>query len=232
MFYETRAALSVAVPDAEITEALCEAISEYERAGRDLAFVIDKLQKAYSEGEPYTLVDDEGRVYRWGLPNGTTTNVSEGWEEEKWRMMPMPSSGGTCNSVREQNNAAAAQQDRRLLERLVILYTRRIVLDIRERACSASELALLRAAPGRGRGRGLAGLASRPDAFYARRLEALEAQMERLLAQWREICALMPPIRNVSLRDTLASIGQVKSMYDMRFAAHEVPCDIQYQASR
>lgn len=86
LFYETRAALSVAVPDAEITEALCEAISEYEGALEtvDLAFVIDKLQKAYSEGEPYKLVDDEGRVYRWDPAEWDYDECSEGWEGEKW----------------------------------------------------------------------------------------------------------------------------------------------------
>ena len=36
---------------------------------------------------------------------------------------------------------------------------------------------------------------------------------------------------NVSLRDTLMSIGDIKSRYDTYFAAHEVPYDIQYQLS-
>ena len=144
----------------------------------------------------------------------------------------MPSSGISF-SDREQNNAAAAQNGfRRLLERLVILYTHgeSSLISESELARLLNSLCYVLRLEEAGE-EALAGLASRPDAFYARRLEALEAQMERLLAQWREICALMPPIRNVSLRDTLASIGQVKSMYDMRFAAHEVPCDIQYQLS-
>ena len=41
----------------------------------------------------------------------------------------------------------------------------------------------------------------------------------------------MPPIRNVALRDTLASLGEMKKRYDVRFAAHEIPCDIDYQLS-
>lgn len=41
----------------------------------------------------------------------------------------------------------------------------------------------------------------------------------------------MPPLRNVSLRDTLGSIGKTRTLYDIRFRAHEVPCDIQYQLS-
>lgn len=86
LFYEKRAALSVAVPDAEITEALCEAISEHEGAleAVDPAIVIDKLQKAYSEDEPYTLVDDEGRSYRWDTAEWEYDECSEGWEGEKW----------------------------------------------------------------------------------------------------------------------------------------------------
>lgn len=48
---------------------------------------------------------------------------------------------------------------------------------------------------------------------------------------WRLACETIPPLRNVSLRDTLASTGDIKSRYDTYFAAHEVPCDIQYQLS-
>ena len=45
---------------------------------------------------------------------------------------------------------------------------------------------------------------------------------------WREIIVTMPSIRNVALRDTLASLGELRRRYDTRFAAHEVPCDIDY----
>jgi hypothetical protein len=41
----------------------------------------------------------------------------------------------------------------------------------------------------------------------------------------------MPPIRNIALRDTLASLGDVKKCYDIYFAAHDVPCSIDYQLS-
>ena len=44
-------------------------------------------------------------------------------------------------------------------------------------------------------------------------------------------CKNMPPIRNVALRDTLASLGELRSCHDTMFAAHEVPCDIDYQLS-
>ena len=42
---------------------------------------------------------------------------------------------------------------------------------------------------------------------------------------------IMPPIRNIALRDTLASLGEIKRRYDVYFAAHEIPCDIDYQLS-
>ena len=63
-------------------------------------------------------------------------------------------------------------------------------------------------------------------------LARLDGKLEQLTAQWRETIAAMPPIRNVALRDTLASIGRVPRSYDKLFSAHEVPCDIQYQLSQ
>ena len=62
-------------------------------------------------------------------------------------------------------------------------------------------------------------------------LARLDGKLDRPIAQWHDTVAIMPPIRNVALRDTLASIGQVPRRYDKLFAAHEVPCDIQYQLS-
>lgn len=70
-----------------------------------------------------------------------------------------------------------------------------------------------------------------PDLLFSKRVAALEEQVDRILATWREICVLMPPIRNVALRDTLASIGELRRLYDAYFAAHEVPCSIDYQLS-
>ena len=63
-------------------------------------------------------------------------------------------------------------------------------------------------------------------------LARLNAKLEEVMDSWREVAAIMPPIRNVALRDTLASIGRAPRLYDKLFAAHEVPCDIQYQLSR
>ena len=70
-----------------------------------------------------------------------------------------------------------------------------------------------------------------PIALWHERLAALDVRADAALATWQNIVLAMPPIRNVSLRDTLASLGDLKLRYDTRFAAHEVPCDIDYQLS-
>lgn len=74
-------------------------------------------------------------------------------------------------------------------------------------------------------------LANDPLTFYVRQVKHLEVRVEALLVIWKRVCELMPPLRNVSLRDTLGSIGKIRALYDIRFRAHEVPCDIQYQLS-
>lgn len=74
-------------------------------------------------------------------------------------------------------------------------------------------------------------LANDPYTFYERQVKHLKERVEALLVKWKRICELMPPLRNVSLRDTLGSIGKIRALYDTRFRAHEVPCDIQYQLS-
>lgn len=68
-------------------------------------------------------------------------------------------------------------------------------------------------------------------AFYERQVKHLEKRVEALLVIRKRVCELMPPLRNVSLRDTLGSIGKISALYDIRFRAHEVPCDTQYQLS-
>lgn len=74
-------------------------------------------------------------------------------------------------------------------------------------------------------------LANEPFAFYVSQVKHLEERVEALLVIRKRVCELMPPLRNVSLRDTLGSIGKIRALYDIRFRAHEVPCDIQYQLS-
>lgn len=70
-----------------------------------------------------------------------------------------------------------------------------------------------------------------PIKLWEEAVRALERRVDDALALWREVMMVMPPIHNVALRDTLASLGELRRRYDTRFAAHEVPCDIDYQLS-
>ena len=72
---------------------------------------------------------------------------------------------------------------------------------------------------------------SNPDELFRCKQLEVAAHIDKALETWQLVCETMPPLRNVSLRDTLASIGNIKSHYDTYFAAHEVSCDIQYQLS-
>lgn len=71
-----------------------------------------------------------------------------------------------------------------------------------------------------------------PIAFWHDALAKLDTRVDAALGMWHEIIVTMPPIRNVALRETLASLSELRSRYDTRFAAHEVPCDIDYQPSK
>lgn len=70
-----------------------------------------------------------------------------------------------------------------------------------------------------------------PVALWHEGVRALQRRTDAALALWRDVVATMPPIHNVALRDTLASLGELRRRYDVHFAAHEVPCDIDYQLS-
>lgn len=70
-----------------------------------------------------------------------------------------------------------------------------------------------------------------PVALWWEGTHALDRRTDDILALWQNVVAVMPPIRNVALRDTLVSLGEVKKRYDAYFAAHEIPCDIDYQLS-
>ena len=70
-----------------------------------------------------------------------------------------------------------------------------------------------------------------PVKLWHKGLDSLDARVEAALDVWREVVSTTPPIRNVAFRDTLRSLGELRSRYDTRFAAHEVPCDIDYQLS-
>ena len=70
-----------------------------------------------------------------------------------------------------------------------------------------------------------------PVALWHEGVRALQRRTDAALALWRDMVATMPPIHNVALRDTLASLGELRRRYDVHFAAHEIPCDIDYQLS-
>lgn len=70
-----------------------------------------------------------------------------------------------------------------------------------------------------------------PVALWNEKLKELDVRTHAVMSLWKEVVATMPPLRNVALRDTLASIGRIENLYDTRFAAHIVPCDIDYQLS-
>lgn len=70
-----------------------------------------------------------------------------------------------------------------------------------------------------------------PDELFDSKQHKLAHRVDAALKIWGHIVAIMPRIDNIALRDTLASIGQLKRCYDTYFAAHEVPCDIDYQLS-
>lgn len=70
-----------------------------------------------------------------------------------------------------------------------------------------------------------------PIALWHKALLALDKRVNDALVLLQEVIVTMPVIHNVSLRDTLASLSELRTRYDMRFAAHVVPCDIDYQLS-
>ena len=73
--------------------------------------------------------------------------------------------------------------------------------------------------------------ASDPEELFRRRQAGLRRRVRQALRLWEQVVRTMPPIRNVALRDTLASIGELERNYDAYFAAHEVPCSIDYPLS-
>lgn len=67
------------------------------------------------------------------------------------------------------------------------------------------------------------------DRAYADALSRLEDLMKETVDLWRLVCAEMPPFENIALWDTLESFRCLPYIYDMRFAAHDIPGDIDYQ---
>lgn len=69
-------------------------------------------------------------------------------------------------------------------------------------------------------------------ALWTQKRSELESRIPGVMRLWQRVIAIMPPIRNIALRDTLASIGRVPQTYDTFFAAHEVPASIDYPLSK
>lgn len=68
-------------------------------------------------------------------------------------------------------------------------------------------------------------------AVWTERRKALDARIPEVMELWRQVVVTMPPLRNIALRDTLASIETLPNRYDTFFSAHEVPCNIDYPLS-
>ena len=69
------------------------------------------------------------------------------------------------------------------------------------------------------------------DVLFRQGLEDIERRVNETMELWRQVCVTMPPIKNIALRDTLASIGQFRKVYDTYFAADKVLVNIDYPLS-
>lgn len=68
-------------------------------------------------------------------------------------------------------------------------------------------------------------------AYWGNRRVQLESRVADTMGLWQEAVATLPALRNIALRDTLASIEKLPRVYDSFFAAHEVPVSIDYPLS-
>ncbi len=64
---------------------------------------------------------------------------------------------------------------------------------------------------------------------YAQGLSRIEEKIQWGKDLWETARLTAPAIENISLRDTLESIGGFWKRYDYTYFAHEIPCDIDYQ---
>ena len=69
-------------------------------------------------------------------------------------------------------------------------------------------------------------------AVWNHKRKELESRIPEVMKLWERVITLMPPIRNIALRDTLASIDKLQQTYDTFFAAHEIPASIDYPLSK
>lgn len=66
------------------------------------------------------------------------------------------------------------------------------------------------------------------DALFRQGLDDINRKVNETMELWQQVCITMPPIKNIALRDTLASIGQFRKVYDTYFTAFAVPVSIDY----
>ena len=67
------------------------------------------------------------------------------------------------------------------------------------------------------------------EAEFRRRLANLERKVELTGRLWQDAYASMPMLPNISLHDTLTTIGDFPRVYDFRSMAHEIPISFDYQ---
>lgn len=74
-------------------------------------------------------------------------------------------------------------------------------------------------------------LTQEPEQALAAGLHRLNQDAAQGKQLWEYLCCHMPTVENRSMIDTLRSIGTFWQRYDIRFFAHQIPCDIDYQLS-
>lgn len=71
-------------------------------------------------------------------------------------------------------------------------------------------------------------LASDINEVFEGQLEALGMKLKQIPDLWKEVCLTTPLFESIALKDTLESLRDFTKNYDYRYAAHEIPCDIDY----
>jgi hypothetical protein len=86
----------------------------------------------------------------------------------------------------------------------------------------------------RAEGRGLRDLAgeAEPEKLLERGRRELKARFKRCRALYAQTLSTLPPMESISLRDTMDGLGVFFRRYDLRYFAHLIPADIDYQLCR
>lgn len=69
------------------------------------------------------------------------------------------------------------------------------------------------------------------ETIFAQGVLCMEKWIEYGTMLWQKVCASLPEVENCSMIDTLKSIGSFFKIYNYRFFAQNIPCDIDYQLS-